>query len=133
MENWPKIYLPHEAPPEVLALASQLVPLLLAGNHPAIVALRAQYAVAQITSVELTGVGFFVNYKVPEEAPRAVPSDFAGGNAYIELAGVNEPSGCVLFVHDGKLALLEGYTFAESWPEHTQVLAITQILPLTPP
>jgi len=103
LTTWPATYIAENAPRNVAGLAEVVVPYLLVADHPAITALRAQYRRRCITTVEMTGVGFFVNYAVPDDAPAAVPRDFAGGNAEIHIAGLEYPAGCVLFVRDGKL------------------------------
>lgn len=111
----------------MLALAAQLVPQLLVGDHPAIAALRAQYERARVVSVELTGHGLFINYEVPGDAPLAFPADFAGGDAHIKVAGHGAPSGCVLFVRRGRLDMLEVHTYGDAWTEHAQVLAVEDV------
>lgn len=73
LTTWPKVYTPEAAPREVIALAEQLVPQMIVGDHPALEALRAQYDRARVASDELTGAGFYVNYEVPDDAPRATP------------------------------------------------------------
>jgi hypothetical protein len=131
--TWPKTYTAEAAPRTVLALAEQLVPQLLAGDHPVIEALRVQYERGRVETVELTGAGFYVNYRVPDDAPHARPPDFQGGNARIEAIGVSHGAGCVLFVRGGQLAFLEGYTYGEVWPEHAELLAVEDVRPLEPP
>jgi len=130
--EFPKKYLPHEAPTEVLTLVKRLVPSLLNGDHPALVALREQYRRARVSVVELTGVGFHVDFEIPVDSPLAVPPNFAGGEAIITLEGATHGAGCVLFVRDGRLSTLEGYTYADSWPEHARVLAVDNIMPIIP-
>ena len=122
--TWPKVFDPPNAPPQLLDLVGRLMPLLLAGDHPTLVTLRAQYRRARITKVELTGVGFFVDFEVPPEMAKTEPPDLAGGGANIAVAGVKHGAGCVLFVREGRLTMLEGFTYDDEWPEHPQVLAI---------
>jgi hypothetical protein len=131
--SYPKKYSGTTAPAEVLALVSRLVPVLLGGDHPAHAALREQFSHARIREVEMTGHGFYVDFDVPDNAPLAVPPTFAGGNAEIALEGASAGAGCVLFVRDGRLATLEGYTFGnEGWAEHARVLAVENIQPVYP-
>ena len=130
--QFPKKYGAGEAPPEVLALVERLVPSLISGDHPALAALRGQFRRARIREVELTGVGFYVDFDIPADSPLAVPSDFTGGSATITLEGASHGAGCVLFVRDGRLATLECYTYADSWPEHARVLAVDDIVPISP-
>src|SRR5215470_8850357 len=42
---------------------------LLAGNNPILAVLREQAMRARVAQRELTGVGFFVTFEVPTEAP----------------------------------------------------------------
>ena len=133
LTTWPATYTAENAPRNVAGLAEVVVPYLLVADHPAITALRAQYRRRCITTVEMTGVGFFVNYAVPDDAPAAVPRDFAGGNAEIHIAGLEYPAGCVLFVRDGKLRMFEVYIFDDDWPEDDTVLGVERVVPLLPP
>ena len=109
----PKIFTADGAPREVLELAALVVPELLVGDHPTLAALREQYERARIRRVELTGRRFFVDYEVPDDAPLAVPPDLGAGAANIPVAGERVPVGCVLLVRKGRLATLEGSTFAD--------------------
>src|SRR3954462_7964220 len=86
--SFPKTYRPEDAPIELLQLAERLVPLLIEGAHPALSALREQFARARVKQVELTGVGFYIDFEVALDAPLAEPSDFSGGDARITVEGV---------------------------------------------
>ena len=130
---WPRVFHADGAPREVLGLAALVVPQLLVGKHPAMAALREQYERARIWRVDLTDGGFFVGYEVPDDAPRAQPPDFVGGDANIQVAGVSGSAGCLLSVRNGRLATFEGYTCAERWPEHAQVLGVDDVFALRPP
>ena len=77
--NFPKKYRPSEAPGEVIALVDRLMPMLLQGDHAALLCLREQYRRSQIKKVELTGVGFFVRFDIPEDVPVTVPASLIGG------------------------------------------------------
>jgi hypothetical protein len=124
-------YTSDEAPREVLELAGLLVPRLLAGDHPQLKTLRAQYERASIASVEYDGVGFFVNYTVRDEMPKTVPANLTGGDARITVAGMGAPAGCVLFVRDGRLEMLDIYSFVDAWPLDAEVVAVDDIIPLS--
>jgi hypothetical protein len=96
--------------------------------------LRAQYAGSRIRKVELTGVGFFIEFDVPADVARTVPTSFAGGNARIDVEGVTNPAGCVLFVKAGVLSKLEGYTYGwEGWPAHPVFVNVRAVVPIAPP
>jgi hypothetical protein len=92
---------------------------LLEGDDPTLEILRRQYECATVQSAEFTGVGFYISYLVPEYAPR-IPEkkSFHIGDLHGEIDGVNDGVGFVLFVKDGVINLLEGYTYGdESWPK----------------
>jgi len=131
--NFPKTYSAADAPVEVLQLAKRLVPLLLEGAHPALSALRQQLLGARVKQVELTGVGFYLDFDVPSDAPLAEPANLSGGDAKITLQGFEIPAGCVLFVRGGLLETLEVYTYgSNAWPARLLVEAIDDVFPLLP-
>ena len=130
--TFPKIYGPSDVPPSVRSLLSGLLPQLIDGAHPALAALREQYRIATIRQVELTGVGFFVDFDVPAGPPLTEPPDFTGGRAHIALTGVRHGAGCVLFVRGGRLSMFEGFTYGDVWSENAQVTSVTSVVPIDP-
>lgn len=131
--TFPKKYDGASAPSEVLVLVNRLVPQLIVGDHPALIALREQFHRASIAEVEMTGHGFYADFEIPADAPLAIPSDFTGGNAEIALEGATAGAGCVLFVKSGRLATLEVYTFDdEGWAENARVHAVENVEPIVP-
>jgi len=131
--GYPKKYDAQNAPAEVLRLTERLVPLLLEGVHPALLALREQFLRARVKEVELTGVGFYVDFEVPSDAPLAEPKNISGGDARLTIEGVTYSAGCVLFVRAGRLATLEGYTYGDdTWEENAAVLSIDDVFPILP-
>lgn len=91
---------------------------ILAGDHPVLAELRAQAARASAVSREFTGVGFYLRFDVPSDVPTlTAPRDFAFGDVYAEIKGMKHGAGFVLFVRDGRLDQLEGFSFDEPWPE----------------
>ncbi|MCE5228207.1 hypothetical protein LLG95_01240 [bacterium] len=131
-QTFPKVFSSQNAPREIIALAENLMPLLLSGEHPALKALRQQLQMAKIKDVEMTGHGFFLNYDVPDDAPRTNPANIAGGSAYIEVTGLPAGAGCVVFVENGKLSCLEGYAYDRTWSEHAKILSIKEVTPVKP-
>ncbi|HLG58172.1 MAG TPA: hypothetical protein VI485_22695 [Vicinamibacterales bacterium] len=133
MTTFPKKYSAGATPPIFVTLVERVVPLLIEGTHPAMAALREQYRRSRIREVELTGAGFYIDFDVPMDAPLADPPNFAGGNARILLKGAACEAGCVLFVRNGRLATLEGYTYDAPWPEDAgAVLAVGNVTPVFP-
>jgi len=47
-----------------------------------------------------------------------VPSEFKTlGNVQVSFPGLEHGAGFVLFINDGLISMLEGYTYGEPWPE----------------
>jgi hypothetical protein len=76
--------------------------------------------------------GFYADFAVPSDAPLADPPNFAGGHADIILSGAQHGAGCVLFVREGRLATLEGYTYDDSWAVDARVAEIKTVVPVCP-
>lgn len=81
--------------------------------------LREQLAHASISSRELTGVGFFTHFAVPHEAP--VRRDLASAELLdvgARIPEIEHGAGFILFVRDGVISMLEGYTYGNTpWPD----------------
>ena len=91
--------------------------ILLTGDDPVLDELRAQ--LPHITGVvrEFTGVGFWTDVHLDESTPLCSRPNFeltdvAGSSPRIEHGFM-----VILFVRDGVLSLLEGFTFVEPWPD----------------
>lgn len=133
MTTFLKTYPPGEGPAEVVALVNRLLPLLLEGDHRALAALRNQWRYARVGTITLSGSGFFASIEVPPRLPKVEPSQMSGGSAAIELTGAPHGAGCVLFVRDGHLSMLEGYTYeGDEWPKGTAIISVTNVVPIQP-
>ncbi len=131
--DYPKTYSADNMPPSVRAVVQAVLPRLLDGRHPALAALREQLLRATIESVELTGAGFFADLIVPTDAPLADPPNLVGGDAELSISELPHGAGCVLFVENGRLSCLEGFTFGdEEWRERAELLSIGRVTPLDP-
>jgi hypothetical protein len=131
--TYPKTYEPQDAPSSVRMLLKQVLPRLLDGEHPTLVLLRKQLVESTVSSVELSGVGFFAHLSVPRDLPIANPPRIVGGDAEIAISGVEHGAGCVLFVDGGRLSMFEGYTYAgEEWAEAAKVVSIGRLTPMDP-
>jgi hypothetical protein len=72
--------------------------------------LRKQIATAQVTDFENTGVGFFSTVKVSPKTPRLTeqsPLDAATGS----VADIPHGMGFLVFLEDGHISQIEGYTY----------------------
>ncbi len=93
------------------------------GEERVLQILRRQMMAASVSSREFTGVGFYVDFVMPDDAPSLDKSlgtkrDFAFGNVGAVFEDANVEVGFVLFVRAGRMKMLEGYTYGgEPWPE----------------
>jgi hypothetical protein len=99
---------------------------LLAGDQPVLATLRSQVTVCAVTARDLTGVGFFTSLAVPPTASRAPLQGRAPpvGDVLADLRGIKHGAGFLLYIADGALAMLEGYTFDEPWPADTDQFSL---------
>src|SRR5579862_2259916 len=82
--------------------------------------IRQQLAVASVGGREFTGVGFFTRFILPADAPirRDLPNT-AISDVGADIACVKHGVGFVLFVRDGVVSSLEGFTYEGAWPQKT--------------
>ena len=114
-------------------LEVKLLELLLEGDHPVLVVLRQQASLARVRSREFSGVGFFTRFEIPDNVTLAEPPSFAGGNVNIQMDEVAFGAGCVLFVRNGRLDMLECYTNAgDPWPAHILLRSLSDAVPPLP-
>jgi hypothetical protein len=108
------------------SLEDRVMRMLLAGDDDALTVLRQQIKQAQISSRKLTGVGFYTEFSLPSEIARLVgrPS-FKLGDVNGAAANIKHGLGFLLYVTDGAIAMLEGYTYDESWPNNVEELVLT--------
>jgi hypothetical protein len=84
--------------------------------------LREQYHAAD-TRVERSGAGFFVHFDVPDDIERIDTGErtvIHGVHATMDC--LQYGMGFVLFVDDGLLSMVEGYTYEEEFPADIQTL-----------
>lgn len=104
-------------------LEREVLEMLLSGDHPALEVLRQQLAHARLASRENTGVGFYCDFDISETTP-TVSRDFQLGDVHAEIQGLQHGAGFVLFVSNGRLKTLEGYTYDEPWPETVEAYSL---------
>lgn len=104
-------------------LVHEVMEKLLAGEHPTLKYLKAQYEQSRISSIEYSGVGIFANFEI---APTAVVDSRVGRvvlNANFGARMMDESCslGFMLFVSDGKVDFLEGVVdIGDCWPSLLQ-------------
>ncbi|MCM1091553.1 MAG: hypothetical protein NC092_05695 [Butyrivibrio sp.] len=103
-----------------IRLADQVMNLLLNGEDEVLRILREQYKNAGIVLEEDNEAGFYINYYVDRTINpiSLVNSTFQIGDVDGMINGIDGAVGFILYIKDGYLEMLEGYTNAvDKWPE----------------
>lgn len=111
---------------KLTGVEERLLQMLLRGDDEVLYVLRQQAGQAWVSSRNMTGTGFFTNFEVPAEVPRVknCPT-FQLGDVHGTADNVKHGLGFLLFVKDGVLSVLEGYTYDEAWPDEISGLVLT--------
>ena len=109
-------------------LTSRVMNMLLAGDYYVLNVLRNQFHSAVISSVEDTGVGMFVKFVISEseriDEQKGVKRDFAFGDVH-GVVGASGGVGFILFVRDGCISVLEGYSYdSADWKKVTDDIVL---------
>jgi hypothetical protein len=107
-------------------LEDRALEMLLRGEHETLSVLRQQAEQARVSSRKMTGVGFYTEFVVPPEVPR-VPGHptFKMGDVNGTADNVKHGLGFLLYVKEGTLSMLEGYTYDDPWPDEVRGLILT--------
>ena len=89
---------------------------LLSGNEPRLAQWRQQLDGCAVVSRTFSGVGFFTDISVSVNHPRIPGLHFHLGDVIGIHPQLRHGAGFVLFVRDGVLNMIEGYTYDEPWP-----------------
>jgi hypothetical protein len=79
--------------------------------------LRTQFERCRVAARKPTGVGFFTQLHIPDDAEPAPvkPGRMSLGNVVATVDGLQHGAGFVLFVENGVLDMLEGFSYDEPW------------------
>ena len=91
---------------------------LLDGDLPFLVQLRPQLELCIVEKREFTSYGFFTTLAVPGYIPTSPKLDIKFGDVVADIQGLNSSAGFVLYIKNGILDMLEGYSCDELWPEN---------------
>jgi hypothetical protein len=98
-------------------LEAQVIRMLLAGDGAVLAALRAQAESLVVLSRQMTGTGFFTRLRVAaRDADVVSDRSFKLGDVSGSVAGVSYELGFLLWIEQGRLSMLEGFTYEEPWP-----------------
>ena len=101
-------------------LEHEVIATILRPDHPVFEALRLQFDRCEAAARELTGVGFFTELSIPTDSgPAPVrPGRLRLSGVVAEVDGLRHGAGFVLWIENGMLTTLEGFSYDEPWPEN---------------
>ena len=101
---------------QLTPLETEVIAMLLAGSHGILRQLRVQLDGSQVGERLNTGHGFYRDFDVPEETALSKDVNFELGDVDAEIPGMTYGAGFLLFVRDGRITCLEGFSYDEPWP-----------------
>jgi hypothetical protein len=111
---------------ELTTIEKQIMHALLAGEDGMLSILREQLRFARVSARKMSGVGFFTTFQIPSEVVRITEcSTFKLGDVNGDALNVKHGIGFLLYVKNGALDALEGYTYDEPWPPELESLSLT--------
>lgn len=93
---------------------------ILDGDLSFLFQLRQQLAESTVAKRELTGFGFYTTIAVPENLTRRAGHSVKFGDVIAEIPGLSGGAGFLLYIENGILDVLEGYSYDEPWPTSTE-------------
>ena len=91
--------------------------MMLTGNNPQLIILRQQFSEVRVLKREFTQTGFFSDLQVSPNIPRLQKRDRVTiTDMSLKSSLLKYGAGFVLFVDDGVIGCLEGFTYGEEWP-----------------
>lgn len=99
-------------------LEKKVLNFILSEDNDEFSLLREQLSCCEVVRRERTGRGFFTYLEVDRERCQSMgSSNLQLGSVGAHIKGLEHGAGFLLFVEDGFLTMLEGYSYGESWPE----------------
>ena len=101
----------------LISFEEKILEKLLAGDHPLLNQLRLQVGNCRVSRREFTGVGFYTYFVIEPIPDCSIRTSLKFGDVIAEIDGLQHGAGFLLYVKDGMITMLEGYSYDESWPE----------------
>ena len=106
----------------------EVMKAIIAENPEISELLEKQYRSAKVVSREFTGVGFFIGFDVTDKNSRLpeYPNN-ALGRVQAKFKELEYGVGFVLFIREGFIVTLEGFTYDEPWPENIEGYVLEEV------
>jgi hypothetical protein len=115
---------------ELNDLEKAVLEKLLEGSHPVLEALRRQLPGLSVEKRQQTGAGFYTEFAKGSAAPVLLTGrKIRFGDVQASIDSLKLGAGFVLFVDDGLIHMLEGYSYEEPWPETIGNFVLTYSTP----
>ncbi len=110
---------------QLTTFETELLTLVLGNEWPQIL---GHVELLEVTSRENTGSGAYIHFGYRAEVLRRpnLPNN-VGSSVALKIDGLKGGAGCVLFFKDGKIDLLELFSYGDSWPNEIKGYKITTI------
>ena len=83
--------------------------------------IQHQLSCSTVADRKHTGVGFFTHFNLQLNAlVKRDLKDMTIGGVGAEFPNLRHGAGFILFIREGVVQMLEGYTYDETWPENTE-------------
>lgn len=103
-------------------LIEDVMNMLLEGNSEELVKLKKQYKKAKLKE-EVSKVGFYINFEINDKTDNIDNKTFQIGDVYGTVNNQFASVGFVLFIKEGQILMLEGYTdgIINEWPDDNKI------------
>lgn len=103
-------------------LIEDVMNMLLEGNSEELVKLKKQYKKAKLKE-EVSKVGFYINFDINDKTDNIDNKTFQIGDVYGTVNNQFASVGFVLFIKEGQILMLEGYTdgIINEWPDDNKI------------
>lgn len=101
----------------VAPLERAVLEKLLYGDSKEYQILQKQCDDLLVSERKMTGVGFFTRFFLPSEVAKLPnKASFQIGDVAADIEDLKHGAGFELFIKNGQIYMLEGYTYDEPWP-----------------
>ena len=111
-------------------LERRVLEMMLNSDNDILASLNRQLDSICVTSREVSSAGFFTHFYVPIDCKTSSVNSsvsFKFGDVCADIEGLKFGAGFLLYVENGYLKMLEGYSYDEPWPSDVQKFELSYI------
>ena len=103
---------------------------LLADSELSPIKTKVNFAAVAVRDRELTGAGFLTDFERSEELKLFADGvSLQWGKVGARLNASSLETGYLIYIDDGYLTTIEGYTYGEEWPDNVEQMELYQLKP----